>query len=201
MTRLALVLVLFGLAGGCSTVPTHFAPTDPIPAARFSYQPFDTSLRAHVTEGQVNYPGFAADVRFAAYLGQLERVNLDEFKARADKLAFWINAYNALAIQSILAGDSPLTVTGKYRYFIKRTFTVGGGELNLWGLEHKLLIPWANRACTSPLSVPRGPVPNCNPRPIYRTRWTDSSMRRRATSSTIRSATVSTARKKRPISP
>ena len=103
MTRLALVLVLFGLAGGCSTVPTHFAPTDPIPAARFSYQPFDTSLRAHVTEGQVNYPGFAADVRFAAYLGQLERVNPDEFKARADKLAFWINAYNLLQIDEEMA--------------------------------------------------------------------------------------------------
>ena len=141
MTRLALVLILFGLAGGCSTVPTHFAPTDPIPAARFSHQPFDASLRAHVTEGQVNYPGFAADTRFATYLGQLERINPDEFKARAEKLAFWINAYNALAIQGILEGDSPFTATGKYRYFIKRTFTVGGGALNLWGLEHKLLIP------------------------------------------------------------
>ena len=142
MTRLAFALVLSGwLAGGCSTVPTHFAPTDPIPAARFSHQPFDASLRAHVTEGQVNYPDFAADIRFATYLGQLERINPDEFKARADKLAFWINTYNALAIQGILEGDSPFTATGKYRYFIKRTFTVGGGALNLWGLEHKLLIP------------------------------------------------------------
>ena len=141
MTRLALTLVLFGLAGGCSTVPTHFAPTDPIPAARFSYQPFDVALRAHVTEGRVNYPGFAADVRFATYRGQLARVDPDEFKARADKLAFWINTYNAFAIQGILEGDSPFTATGKYRYFIKRTFTVGGGEINLWGLEHKLLIP------------------------------------------------------------
>ncbi len=141
MIRLASVLILLGLAGGCSTVPERFAPTDPIPAARFSHQPFDAALRTHVAEGQVNYPGFAADVGFATYRGQLARVNPDEFKTRADKLAFWINAYNALAIQGILEGDSPFTATGKYRYFIKRTFTVGGGALNLWGLEHKLLIP------------------------------------------------------------
>lgn len=141
MIRLASVLILFGLAGGCSTVPERFAPADPVPAARFSYQSLDAALRAHVTEGQVNYPGFAADARFTTYRGQLARVNPDEFKTRADKLAFWINTYNALAIQGILEGDSPFTATGKYRYFIKRTFTVGGGALNLWGLEHKLLIP------------------------------------------------------------
>ena len=142
MTRLGLTLVfLGGLAGGCSTVPERFAPADPLPAARFSYQPLDAALRAHVSEGQVHYPGFAADARFASYLGQLARVNPDEFKTRADKLAFWINAYNALAIQGILENDSPFTATGKYRYFIKRTFTVGGGALNLWGLEHRLLIP------------------------------------------------------------
>lgn len=142
MTHLRLALVLLGgLAGGCSTVPERFAPADPLPAARFSHQPFDAALRAHVRGGQVNYPGFAADAGFAAYLAQLERVNPDGFTARADKLAFWINAYNAFAIQGILEGDSPFTATGKYRYFIKRTFTVGGGALNLWGLEHKLLIP------------------------------------------------------------
>lgn len=142
MTHLRLMLVLLGgLVGGCSTVPDRFAPADPLPAAHFSDQTFDASLRAHVRDGRVSYPGFAADARFATYLRQLERVNPDEFRARADKLAFWINTYNALAIQGILAGDSPLTASGKYRYFIKRTFTVGGGALNLWGLEHKLLIP------------------------------------------------------------
>jgi hypothetical protein len=142
MRRLGLTLVLLGgLAAGCSTVPARFAPTDPLPAARFSYQPLDAALRAHVTEGQVNYSGFAADTRFATYRGQLARVNPDEFKARSDKLAFWINTYNALAIQGVLEGDSPFTASGKYRYFIKRTFTVGGGALNLWGLEHRLLIP------------------------------------------------------------
>ncbi len=138
-TPAALLLAL--VVGGCSTVPAHFAPANPIPAVRFSHQPFDAALRAHVRDGQVDYPGFATDARFSAYVRDLDRVNPDELGARDQRLAFWINAYNALAIQGILIGDSPFTTTGKYRYFVRRTYRVGGGELNLWGLEHKLLIP------------------------------------------------------------
>ena len=142
MNRPAITLLLLALTlGGCSTVPQRFAPSDPIPAAQFSHQPLDAALRAHVRDGQVDYAGFATDVRFSAYVRNLDRINPDELRTREETLAFWINAYNALAIQGILIGDSPYTTTGKYRYFIKRTYRVGGGALNLWGLEHKLLIP------------------------------------------------------------
>lgn len=134
--------LLAGLAlAGCSTVPAHFAPADPIPAAQFSHAPFDAALRAHVRDGRVDYASFAADAGFAAYVRDLDRVNPDALRTREERLAFWINAYNALAIRGILLGDSPLTTTGKYHYFVKRTYRGGGGELNLWGLEHKLLIP------------------------------------------------------------
>lgn len=142
MNRLAMAVLLLALVlGGCSTVPARFAPVDPIPATQFNHQPFDAALRAHVHDGQVDYPGITADARFSAYVQNLDRIDPGEFRAREEKLAFWINAYNALAIQGILIGDSPFTTTGKYRYFVKRTYRVGGGELNLWGLEHKLLIP------------------------------------------------------------
>jgi len=142
MNRPAAAALLAGLAlAGCSTVPARFAPADPIPAAQFSHAPFDAALRAHVRDGRVDYAGFAADAGFTAYVRDLDRVNPDELRTHNEKLAFWINAYNALAIQGILLGDSPVTATGKYRYFVKRSYRVGGGELNLWGLEHKLLIP------------------------------------------------------------
>lgn len=144
MRRRAALLILLGLiASGCSTVPARFAPADPVPFADFSHQPLNDVLRAHVKHGHVDYPAIAADPRFAVYLRRLERVNPDDIATRDARLAFWINAYNALAIQGILLGDSPLSTTGKYRFFIKRKFIVGGGELNLWGLEHKLLLPLA----------------------------------------------------------
>ncbi len=142
MNRFAILLSFLALAfGGCSTVPDRFMPTDPIPVAQFSHQPFNAALRAHVRNGQVDYPGLAADARFSAYVRDLDRINPDELGTREQRLAFWINAYNALAIQGILLGDSPFTTTGKYGYFVRRTYRVGGGELNLWGLEHRLLIP------------------------------------------------------------
>jgi len=140
--RPVVALLLLALAvGGCSTVPARFAPADPVPAAQFDHRRLDAALRAHVRDGHVDYPGLAADAGFAAYVRDLDRINPDDLRTREEKLAFWINAYNALAIQGILLGDSPVTATGKYRYFVQRTYRVGGGELNLWGLEHKLLIP------------------------------------------------------------
>jgi hypothetical protein len=129
------------LSCACSTVPGRFAPSDPLPAALFRHDALDVVLRTHVRDGHVDYPGIAGDEQFKAYLRQLDRIDPEELGARADTLAFWIDAYNALAIKGILAGDAPLTTVGKYRYFISRTFRVGGGDLNLWGLEHKILIP------------------------------------------------------------
>jgi len=143
-TRAAVSILLLGLfTSGCSTVPERFAPNDPIAFRDFSQRPLDEVLRAHVHNGHVDYPAVRTDPRFASYLRSLAQVNPDDIPTRDERLAFWINAYNALAIQGILLGDSPLSTTGKYQFFIARKFIVGGGELNLWGLEHKLLIPLA----------------------------------------------------------
>jgi hypothetical protein len=56
-----------------------------------------------------------------------------------DQLAFWINAYNACAIQGILEGYSPKPYIGWYRYFKSRTYGIGGARVNLSDLEHKIL--------------------------------------------------------------
>jgi hypothetical protein len=138
-----LLLVFLWSSGlvGCSTVPTHFSPVNPLPIAQFRHDAFDAVLREHVLDGTVDYPAIARDVRFNTYLRQLDRIDPSEYRNEHESLAFWINAYNALAIQGILAGDSPSTTTGKYRYFIGRKFRIGGGDINLWGLEHQILIP------------------------------------------------------------
>ncbi|MGH8865563.1 MAG: DUF547 domain-containing protein, partial [Burkholderiales bacterium] len=44
-------------------------------------------------------------------------------------------------IKGILDGYSPLTKIGQWRYFIGRTYRVGGESINLYDLERKLLIP------------------------------------------------------------
>jgi len=138
---LTLALTCCLLLAGCSAVPKSFHPAQPIPPNEFSHQAFDKVLQAHVKSGVVDYPAMAKDARFAAYLGQLDRVDPNALPDRRHKLAFWINAYNAFAIKGILDGESPLTRFGQWRYFIGKQHRVGGESINLYDLEKKLLIP------------------------------------------------------------
>lgn len=104
------------------------------------HQSFDAVLKDHVTGGQVDYPAIAADRRFSAYLEQLKPVDASKL-ARNDQLAFWINAYNALAIQGILSGSSPRTFLGKVKFFYIDKYEAGGVKTNLYDLEHDILLP------------------------------------------------------------
>ncbi|MBH0203527.1 MAG: DUF547 domain-containing protein [Nitrospira sp.] len=80
------------------------------------------------------------DDRLPAYLAQLDRVDPNAFATRNERLAFWINAYNAFAIKGILDRDSPVSAVGRYRYFIGRDYRVGGATINLYDLERQVLI-------------------------------------------------------------
>ncbi|MGQ0696213.1 MAG: DUF547 domain-containing protein [Nitrospiraceae bacterium] len=125
---------------GCSTVPTSFTPANPIPPAEFSHKVFGEVLGAHVGDGVVDYPGIQTDERLTAYLAQLDRVDPNALATRNERLAFWINAYNAFAIKGILDQYSPVSLVGRYRYFIGQTYRVGGETINLYDLERKVLV-------------------------------------------------------------
>src|SRR5438128_32616 len=141
MARWAPALTVLVLLAGCSSVPKTFSPAEPIASKDFSHRLFKEVLRAHVSDGVVNYPAIVKDSRFDKYLWYLDRVDPNALPTREDQLAFWINAYNAFAIKGILDGYSPLTKFGQYRYFIARDYGVGGQRINLYDLERKVLIP------------------------------------------------------------
>jgi len=138
---IAVLLAPVILLTGCSSVPKTFNPEVPIAAKDFSHRAFEEILLVHVADGVVNYPAVAVDSRFEKYLWHLDRLDPTRLPTREDRLAFWINAYNAFAIKGILDGYSPLTKWGQYRYFISRDYRVGGQRINLYDLERKLLIP------------------------------------------------------------
>lgn len=125
---------------GCSTVPTTFKPAEPIPADEFSHRLLSRVLDAHVSNGVVDYRAIQMDDRLPAYLAQLDRVDPNAFVTRNERLAFWINAYNAFAIKGILDHYSPVSYVGRYRYFIGRDYRVGGTTINLYDLERQVLI-------------------------------------------------------------
>lgn len=135
-----IILSLVFLAGGCSTVPTAFTPAEPIPAGEFSNRLLSRVLEAHVSQGVVDYPAIQMDDRLSAYLAQLDRVDPNAFVTRNERLAFWINAYNAFAVKGILDRYSPVSYVGRYRYFIGRDYQVGGAAINLYNLERQVLI-------------------------------------------------------------
>jgi uncharacterized membrane protein YdjX (TVP38/TMEM64 family) len=61
---------------------------------------FDQLLQAHVSNGIVDYDAFARAPGFASYLSMLGTVDPATLP-RDERLAFWINAYNAFTIQLI----------------------------------------------------------------------------------------------------
>lgn len=98
---------------------------------------YDGVLKAHVKEGQVNYPAIAEDKSFATYLNQLAGATPPS--AKSDKLVFYMNAYNALAMKGIIDGKSPSNFLGRHIFFKSTKFKLAGGETNLHNIEHEIL--------------------------------------------------------------
>lgn len=103
---------------------------------------FDQVLKAHVQDGHVNYAKIKQDQRFTEYLKYLEVTNPETFSNKEEKLAFWINAYNALAIKGILDGLSPDGFFSRITYFKTTDYKLAGQEINLYDLERDIIIPF-----------------------------------------------------------
>jgi Protein of unknown function, DUF547 len=97
----------------------------------------DGVLKANVKEGQVNYPGIAADKSFATYLEQLAAPAT--LGSKPEKLVYYMNAYNALTIQGILDGKSPSTFLGRQNFFKLTKYKLAGEDITLDTIEHGIL--------------------------------------------------------------
>ncbi len=104
---------------------------------KFDHSIFDALLKNYVDEsGMVNYPAFVNNQKFATYLKAIENADLSKL-TNEDKLAFYINAYNATVIKNVLDHlpiNSPMDVDG---FFNKIKHTIAGKEITLDELEHK----------------------------------------------------------------
>jgi len=72
----------------------------PASAQTFDHSLFDELLKKHVVKGMVDYDAFAQASSFKHYLEALERADPSQLSER-ERLAFWINAYNAHTIALI----------------------------------------------------------------------------------------------------
>jgi hypothetical protein len=138
MRHLWLAISVF-MVTACTTVPEAFHPSNPLPPSQISHELWESMVSAQVRDGRVDYSGIRHDARFPTYVASLDRVDPSQLSTY-DRLAFWINAYNAFAVKGILDGYSPATLFGRYRYFIGREYQVGGRSVNLYDLERSILI-------------------------------------------------------------
>jgi hypothetical protein len=121
----------------------------PVAAADpFDHTVFDRVLRAYVNEsGQVNYTALKANrSELDAYVDALGKISPPShpgsFSGREEKLAYWINAYNALVLRGVIDAY-PVKSVKDIKYFsgfFNRTwFNVGGESYTLNNIEHDIL--------------------------------------------------------------
>ncbi|MDH5254608.1 MAG: DUF547 domain-containing protein [Gammaproteobacteria bacterium] len=101
----------------------------------------DAVLLRNVRNGFVDYDGIRADPAFGRYVSDLAAATESDLDKPEIRLAFLINAYNALAIQGILDGYSPSSWFGRNTYFKRREFGLLGGKTTLEQLEHGRILP------------------------------------------------------------
>ena len=103
MLLLSLVLAAHALAGPApAQASAAFVPTpSPGAGAKASiHEPFTALLRDNVRNDLVDYDAFAKSQEFQQYLSSLESARLEPM-SKDERLAFWLNVYNAYTIQLV----------------------------------------------------------------------------------------------------
>ena len=106
--RLVLIIALNLLLSACTTISPIDSRITPEQPQRFSHGNFDRVLNRFVNdEGQVDYSGLKAEPgQFEQYYQHIATYSPDShptlFKNPSDQLAYWINAYNAAVIKTVL---------------------------------------------------------------------------------------------------
>lgn len=104
---------------------------------------FDTILAEHVRDGLVDYPAIARNVRFNKYIESLADFDLNSLSDDNERLAFWINVYNALVIKNIIDGKSPNGMMDRMGFF-GANLKVGGSGIDLKSISSSTLQKFAD---------------------------------------------------------
>ncbi|MFK8051473.1 MAG: DUF547 domain-containing protein [Woeseiaceae bacterium] len=104
------------------------------------FAPFAALLESSVQDGQVTYADFAQSTAYASMINRLGKERLPASASSDERLATYINAYNALSIQGILDGFSPSSIFSRLKFFKRRQYEVFGTSMTLYELEHENII-------------------------------------------------------------
>ncbi len=134
-----------------AAVPSNF------PADRFDHSIFEHLLRSYVDEsGKVDYERWQenqADLQsLDSYLAAVSRYSPEStpkrFEKQSDELAYWLYAYNAYVIKSILDRwplqsvtdvKAPLELVKGLGFFYQLRFLFGGEAYSLYAVENNII--------------------------------------------------------------
>jgi len=151
---LALIGLVIGIAGaGIGAVPPNQSPYQYAPPDERSVRHWERAwsdvLAHHVdAQGRVDFSGLERDpagldgvVRFIAAIDPVSAP--DRFPTFNSRLAYYIDAYNALAMYGVIQAGVPKRFgwLGRVRFFIIRRFVMGGRSISLYRLENDVIRP------------------------------------------------------------
>ena len=139
------VPLLPALTVGCTVLALASGSTQAL-AEPFNHGRFDALLKAHVSpDGWGDYPALRKDsaAELRGYIQQLATARPAQFASREEKIAFWINAYNAVCMQTLIDSKLPAEVPKARLFgqniFTEETYKIAGRVRSLDEIEHKIL--------------------------------------------------------------
>ena len=108
---------------------------------KVNYDLWAVLLKKNVSAtGVVNYEGFRKDSdKFNDFLRQLSKVKINTTWTKSDKMAYWINVYNAYTIK-LIVNNFPLSGIKKIDSpWKQKFFTINGKVMSLSEGEHEIL--------------------------------------------------------------
>jgi hypothetical protein len=138
------LLWAIALLSGCATV----VPVPRPGAAGRGGDPlagYARVLQRFVNErGEVDFPALAADLKdLEIYVGAVGAIRATDIADSNDRLAHYLNSYNALSMYNVVASGIPETHAGyaKVKFFYLRKFLIGGKYLSLYEYENDVIRP------------------------------------------------------------
>jgi len=146
MLRQVSMLVAFLAVAAC---PTVVPPPAATVAGRDPQEAWASVLERYVDDqGRVDFQGVAADRGdLDTYVAWVARVspasNPELFPTQADRNAYYLNSYNALAMYNVLDAGIPETLEGlrKVPFFFFRQVQIGGERMSLHAYEADVIRP------------------------------------------------------------
>ena len=136
-------------------------------AAAMDHSDYQGVLSAHVNaQGNVDYAAVRSSGALDAYLSALQTAA--EPADRSARMAFWLNAYNALTID-LIADNFPLSSIRELDGgdpWESRRFTVAGQLVTLNHIEHQILRPMGDPRVHATINCASMSCPPMPPEPL-----------------------------------